>query len=473
MSKVETYPIYCGGEFISTANELIVRSPFSGETIGRTFLANADHINKAFSTAQQASKQLAQLPSYEKFKALRFIADALERDKERLAMILAAESAKPLSYARYEIERAAQTFLNAAEECKRLPGELLSLDWTPAGKGRTGMVKYFPVGIVIGIAPFNFPMNLAVHKIAPAIAAGCPIILKPASSTPLSTLELARIINQTDLPKGSVSILPMNREVGNALVQDERAALLSFTGSPEVGWAIKKLAGKKKVVLELGGNAGTIVASSADVVHAAERAVVGGFAYSGQVCIHAQRFIVHESLYNEFVERVVERTKQLIIGDPLDNNTQVSSMIDVTNSHRVLDWIAEAKAGGAVVQCGGAVKDGIVLPTVLTNTKPEMRVCREEVFGPVITIESYSTFDDAIAYVNNTRFGLQAGIFTNNIHELDLAFEELEVGGVIHNEVPTFRMDHMPYGGVKDSGLGREGVKYAILDMMEPRILVK
>lgn len=473
MSHSVTYPIYCAGEFITTANELIVSSPFSGEQIARTFLADADVINNAFAAAQQASKRLAQLPAYEKFKALRFIADALERDKERLAAVLAAESAKPLSYARYEIERAAQTFLNAAEECKRLPGELLALDWTPAGKGRSGIVKYFPVGIVIGIAPFNFPMNLAVHKIAPAIAAGCPIILKPASSTPLSTLELARIIDQTELPKGSVSVLPMNREMGNALVQNERAALLSFTGSPEVGWAIKKLSGKKKVVLELGGNAGTIVTSSADIAHAAERAVVGGFAYSGQVCIHAQRFIVHESVYNEFVKRVVEKTKQLVIGDPLDNSTQVSSMIDAANSQRVLDWIAEAKAGGAVVHCGGTVVDGIVLPTVLTNTTADMRVCSEEVFGPVITIESYKAFSDAIEYINNTRFGLQAGIFTNNIQELDLAFEELEVGGVIHNEVPTFRMDHMPYGGVKDSGLGREGVKYAILDMMEPRILVK
>jgi glyceraldehyde-3-phosphate dehydrogenase (NADP+) len=354
-----------------------------------------------------------------------------------------------------------------------LPKEYISLDWTPAGEHKEGFVKYFPIGIVAGIAPFNFPMNLAVHKIAPAIAAGCPIILKPASATPLSTLELARIIDETEWPKGAVSVLPMDRVAGNQLVTEKRFSLLSFTGSPEVGWEMKKNAGKKKVVLELGGNAGVIVARTAELDDALKKCLVGGFAYSGQICIHAQRLFVHSSLFSTFIQRFTEMVKALKNGAPEDNSTDVSVMIDEENAKRVESWVNEAVAAGAKVLCGGRRDKSFFYPTLITGTTGEMKVNAEEVFGPVVIVETFDHFTDAIAMMNNTRFGLQAGVFTNDASEIDAAFNGIQTGGVIINDVPTFRVDHMPYGGVKDSGLGREGVKYAIHDMLEARILVK
>jgi glyceraldehyde-3-phosphate dehydrogenase (NADP+) len=336
-----------------------------------------------------------------------------------------------------------------------------------------GLVKYFPAGLIAGIAPFNFPMNLAVHKIAPAIAAGCPIILKPASSTPLSTLELARIINETELPKGALSVLPMDRTSGNQLVTDERFALLSFTGSPEVGWEMKKNAGKKKVVLELGGNAGVIVARTADLEQALKKCLVGGFAYSGQICIHAQRIFVHHSIFSTFIQRFTEMVKALKNGNPEDNATDVGVMIDEENAKRVEQWVNEAVAAGAKILCGGYRDRSYYHPTLLTGTNRSMKVCSEEIFGPVVAVEPFEHFSDAVSMINDTRFGLQAGVFTNDMSEVDIAFNDIQTGGVIVNDVPTFRVDHMPYGGVKDSGLGREGVKYAIHDMLEARILVR
>jgi glyceraldehyde-3-phosphate dehydrogenase (NADP+) len=324
-----------------------------------------------------------------------------------------------------------------------------------------------------GIAPFNFPMNLAVHKIAPALAAGNPVILKPARSTPLSVLELARIIDETDLPKGAVSFLVTDREAGNMLVTDERFKMLSFTGSPDVGWEMKNKAGRKKVVLELGGNAGVIVTPSADMSKAVDKILTGGFAYSGQVCIHVQRAYIHHSVFSEFSRRLVDKVQKLKIGDPLDKDTDFSVMIDMENAGRVEAWIGEAVASGARVLCGGQRNGGMVYPTVLTGTKGEMKVCACEIFGPVVNVEPYDSFEDAVAEVNNSRYGLQAGVFTNQIDEMNHAFENLKVGGVIINDVPTFRVDHMPYGGIKDSGFGREGVKYAIMEMMEPKLLVK
>lgn len=316
-------------------------------------------------------------------------------------------------------------------------------------------------------------MNLAVHKIAPAIASGCPIILKPATKTPLSTLKLAEIIDQTELPKGAVSILPMNRETGNKLVTDERFRLLSFTGSPAVGWKMKSQAGKKKVVLELGGNAGVIVSDSSDIDHAVERCLLGGFAYSGQVCIHAQRIFVADAIFNTFIEKYIRRVEQLKQGNPVEPETEISAMIDADNAERVINWIKEAVDGGAKLLTGG-VRDGLhVKPTVITQTHREMKVCALEIFGPVVVIEKYSGFETAVEAINDSDYGLQAGVFTNRLDEMNMAFEKLDMGGVIINDVPTFRVDHMPYGGNKDSGSGREGVKYAIRDMMESKILVK
>jgi glyceraldehyde-3-phosphate dehydrogenase (NADP+) len=469
---MDTYDICIGGSFQKTDKILKVVNPFNNELFAETYLGRETDLEEAISKAQSAENVMKGLSSFERFEILRYIANTLIQRKERLSRVLAQESGKPLIYAGAEIDRSSQTFLIAAEESKRLPKEYLSLDWTPGGKDKEGLVKYFPVGLVAGISPFNFPMNLAAHKIAPAIAAGCPIIVKPASATPLSTLELAKIIDETSLPKGALSIIPMDRTTGMKLVTDERFKLLTFTGSPEVGWKMKKEAGKKKVVLELGGNAGVIVCGSADVNFAVKRCIFGGFAYSGQICIHAQRIFVERKIFDEFLEKFVVSAQSLRFGDPLKPETQISVMIDEPNAKRVEDWVREAVSGGAKTVCGGKREGAFCDPTVLTNTKRSMKVNCLEVFGPVVTVEPYTTIEEAVHMVNDTNFGLQAGIFTHNMNEINYAFINLEVGGVIVNDVPTFRVDHMPYGGIKDSGLGREGLKYAILDMMEPKILV-
>ena len=473
MPVSKTFEIYCAGHFIATPEILAVKNPYDGSLVATTYLAGFAELEEAVTAAANVAEELRKTPSFRRYDILKQISEALLAQKQQFAELITLESGKPIRYALGEVDRSIQTFVVAAEESRRLPKEYMSIDWTPAGAGKEGFVKYFPIGIVAGIAPFNFPMNLAVHKIAPAIAAGCPIIIKPSSLTPLSTLMLAQIIDQTALPKGAVSILPMNRHTGNKLVTDERISLLSFTGSPEVGWKMKRDAGKKKVVLELGGNAGVIISHGADLDAAVAKCVVGGFSYSGQVCIHTQRIYVLHDLFEEFAGRFVEKVQQLKPGNPLDPKTDIAEMIDLTNAERVENWVNEAVAAGAKILAGGQKDGSFMQPTVLTATREEMRVCSDEVFGPVVVIEPVATFAEAIKQINSGRFGLQAGVFTNSIDEMNQAFDQLHVGGVIINDVPTFRVDHMPYGGIKDSGLGREGVKYAILDMLEPRLLVK
>lgn len=470
---MKTYKLYSAGKFLTSKKVLEVRNPYNGALVAKTWLADKSILNKAIEKALSLQDTLRALSSLQKFTILSQISQELNANRKYLAEIMAMESAKPLKYTLAEIDRSVQTFLIAAEESKRLPKDYMSLDWTANGAGREGLINYFPIGLVAGIAPFNFPMNLAVHKLAPAIAAGCPIILKPASSTPLSCLELAKIIDKTDLPKGAVSILPMDRETGNLLVTDERFQLLSFTGSPEVGWKMKAQAGKKKVVLELGGNAATIIAESADLKDALPKSLMGAFSYSGQICIHAQRFIVHESHVKAFTAAMKAATLKLKYGNPVKTDTDISAMIDEENAIRVEQWIAEALKQGAKLICGGKRKGTYVEPTILTNCNASMKVYAEEVFGPVICINSYKTIQEAIDMANNTKFGLQCGVFTDSVAELDQCFRQIHVGGIIHNHVPTLRFDQMPYGGIKESGLGREGVKYAIMDMMEAKVLVK
>ena len=470
---MENYALYIAGNFIDTAEQLTVTNPFDNSIIAKVSIGGKEEINKAIEKSQLVREELQNLPSYKRYEILRFLSDRLKQKQKYYTEILSAESGKPMRYAMGEIARASQTFLVAAEESKRLPKEYINLDWTPTGENKEGIVKYFPVGIIAGITPFNFPMNLAVHKIAPAIASGCPIIVKPASKTPLSVLELAKLIDQTDLPKGAFSAIPTNREAGDMLVTDDRISLLSFTGSPAVGWKMKSRAGRKKVVLELGGNAGVIVSESANIEKAVERCVVGGFAYSGQVCIHTQRIYVHEKIFDAFTRQFIQKIKNMQAGNPLDDNTEVSVVIDEQNAQRINDWINEAIEMGATLLYGGKREGNFIQPTVLSDTNKKMKVNCMEVFGPVVVLEKIRSFDEGIKEINDTDFGLQAGVFTNNINEMNRAFNQIEVGGVIINDVPTFRVDHMPYGGIKNSGLGREGVKYAILDMMEPRILVK
>jgi glyceraldehyde-3-phosphate dehydrogenase (NADP+) len=465
--------IYVAGNFVDTDNLLDVINPYTGSIAGTTWLAGKEEYEQAVSAAAAVRKQLAGWPSWKRYESLMFIRNRLLGQRSEFARIITAESGKPMRYALGEVDRSVQTFTIAAEESKRLPSEYMSLDWTSAGEGREGIVRWFPAGIVGGIAPFNFPLNLAVHKLAPAIAAGCPIILKPSSNTPLTALKLASILAESGLPTGAVSILPMNRTTGNMLVTDPRLALLSFTGTPDVGWKMKVKTKKKKVVLELGGNAGVIVSRSAETETALRRCLTGAFSYSGQVCIHTQRIFVHQSIFSEFSERLAGMASKLLTGDPALPETEFSSMIDEDNAKRVEQWVDEALTMGARLLYGGKREGTFYSPTILTSTGNSMRVCSDEVFGPVVTIDPFNDFEEALDLINSTRFGLQAGVFTNDIREMDRAFAGLDVGGVVINDVPTFRVDHMPYGGIKDSGLGREGVKYAILDMMEPKILVK
>lgn len=470
---MKNYKIYVGGEFKETSDKLLVNNPFTGEIVAKTYIAGKVELEFAIEKARAVKEELKNLPSFKKYEILSDIAEEILNKREYLAAILSQEAGKPLRYALGEIDRAAQTFIIASEECKRMPGETMSIDWTPSGIGKEALVKYFPVGLIAGIAPFNFPLNLAVHKIAPAIATGNAIILKPARSTPLSVLELAKIIHKTALPKGAISVLPMDREAGNQLVTDYRIDMLSFTGSPAVGWRMKRDAGRKKVLLELGGNAGVIVSKSADLDLAVSKTVVGGYAYSGQVCIHVQRIYVHDSIFDAFVKKFVSKLEVMKMGDPASSETDISSMIDEENAIRVEEWVNEAVDDGAKVLFGGNRKGNYFEPTLLTDTKREMKVCGLEIFGPVVTVEKYSEFSNAVDMLNDSDFGLQAGIFTNLLNEMNLGFHNLDVGGVIINDVPTFRVDHMPYGGVKNSGNGREGVKYAMREMLEPRLLVK
>lgn len=466
-------PLYCGGRFVETTGHIDVFNSCDGSLVGQCHMAGPEELEKAIAAAYQAEGPLGAAPVYERAEWLKEIAAGILDQRKEIALILAREACKPLRYALAETDRAAEVFRTAAEETKRIPGEVISIDWTPAGKGKQGQIKYFPVGLVAGISPFNFPLNLTAHKIAPAIAAGCPIILKPATRTPLTTLKLAEIIDRSGLPKGAVSIMPMDRKTGNLLVTDERFKLLSFTGSPDVGWKMKADAGKKKIVLELGGNAGVIVTPSCDLQLAVQKCVAGGFSYAGQVCIHTQRIYVESTIFEEFSERFTTAVKNLRRGKPEDPDTEISAMIDEANAIRVEHWVKDAAASGAKVLCGGTRTGAFVEPTVITGTDFSMNVCCREIFGPVVTLERYCSFEQAVEWVNNSEFGLQAGVFTNSISEMDYAFNHIEAGGIMINEVPTFRVDHMPYGGIKNSGLGREGVRYAMLEMMEPRLLVR
>jgi acyl-CoA reductase-like NAD-dependent aldehyde dehydrogenase len=471
--QIKNYHIYAAGKFITTNYSLEIKNPFKNSVVATTYLADKSILEDSITQALSVKEELKSLSPQKKHDILKQISEELYYNRIQLSELLSLESAKPIKYALAEIERSAYTFLIAAEECLKNKTEYLSLNRINNTDQKEGTIEYFPIGLIAGIAPFNFPMNLAVHKLAPAIASGCPIILKPASRTPLSCLELAKIIDRTELPKGAVSILPMDRETGNLLVTDERFKLLSFTGSPDIGWKMKANCGKKKIVLELGGNAATIITQSADLKDVLPKSVMGAFAYSGQICIHAQRFIIHSSLYESFVNELKALTLNLKSGNPVDASTDISNMIDEANAIRVENWINEAIQQGAKLVCGGKRNGSYLEPTILTNCNHNMKVYAEEIFGPVVCINKYETIEDAIQQANNTKFGLQCGVFTNDKTELNKCFKQIDVGGVIHNHVPTLRYDQMPYGGIKDSGLSREGVKYAMHDMLEAKILVK
>lgn len=472
IAPVATHGFFVDGRWWEDGDVVEVRAPYDGNVIARVIQGRKEHAEAAIAAAVKAFGTTRRLPAFERQRVLRRISASIAERKEEFARTLAQEAGKPIKGARTEVERAIFTFNVAAEESTRIYGEFLPLDWQEFTAGRWGIVRRFPLGPVAGITPFNFPINLVAHKVAPAIAAGCPMILKPAPQTPLSALLLAECVQQAGWPDGGLNVLPLSNENAGLLVTDDRIALISFTGSVPVGWDIKRRAGKKKVVLELGGNAAVIVHSDADLAYAAERCIFGGFAYAGQTCISVQRILVEHSVYGRFTDLLLAGAKKLHVGDPLDEATDVGPLIRESDAIRTTTWIEEAVRGGARLLCGGGRKGLVVEPTVLTGTKPDMKVNSQEIFGPVVTVEPYKDFDHAIRQVNHSSFGLQAGIFTRDAKLLFQAYEELEVGGVIAGDVPSFRVDHMPYGGVKDSGLGREGLRYAIEEMTEPKLLV-
>ncbi len=498
-----TYPIYLAGQFVTNDKKLEVRNPYNNELSTTTYSATAQQVEEAIQAGLKVQGELAALPTHVRYEALMHIAARLKERKEEFAEAMTRETAKPLFYSRIEVDRAVQTFLDGAEESKRIYGEWMPLDRTVSGEKHEAIVRRFPVGLIAGIAPFNFPLNLVAHKLAPAIAAGCPIILKPASKTPISALLLAELIDEITkhdsvgarhalpqqpasdavgangrsplqlLPPGAISILPMDRSVGDMLVTDERFKLLTFTGSPSVGWDMKARAGKKKVVLELGGNAAVVVTPSGDWKKHLKKIATAAFGQSGQSCIHTQRIFAHDSIKQALTDALVNEAKALTYDDPMKESTLFSSMIDSANAERINSWVVEAVTEGAQIVYGGEmIANTGFMPTILTNTKKEMKVCGLEAFAPIVVVEGYTELSDAVARINDSDFGLQAGVFTKDIGEMMYAYEHLEVGGVVINNTSSFRADHMPYGGVKDSGIGREGVRYAIEDMTERKILV-
>ncbi len=466
------YPFYCAGGWRSSANRLEVRNPHDDSVVGVTSFATDSDLEDAIAAAEDAFETMKTMPTYERAGALTKLAAVMEERQEELAVLIAKEAGKPLRDARTEAMRGVFTVQIAAEEAKRIGGEMMPLDLLPSSKGRFGITRKVPIGPIAGISPFNFPLNLALHKVAPAIASGNPIVLKPPTHDPLTMLTVAEMIDGLGLPKGAVSIMPMDRALGDKLVTDDRFKLLSFTGSPDVGWDMKARAGKKKVVLELGGNAGVAIDRDADIDYAVSRVRMGAFAYAGQVCISVQRVFVHQDVYDQFCEKLASAVATIKAGDPLDPDTELGPMIDDKAAHRIDEWVQAAVREGGRVLTGGRANGRFYEPTVLVDVARESFVCSREAFAPIVSVFPTKDWDDTLSKINDSVFGLQAGVFTSSLEHALQAFERLDVGGVILNDVPVYRIDHMPYGGVKDSGLSREGLRYAIEDMTETRLLV-
>lgn len=461
-----------GGQWRRSETTEPVHNPFTGKILGEVFLAGKADAEAAIQSTVDAAREMGDLPSHARYHLLQRIAGAIYDRREEFARLITGEAGKPITDAKREVNRAVQTFTVAAEEAKRIPGEVIPLDWMPGTDSHLGILRRFPIGPVLGITPFNFPLNLVAHKVAPALAAGNPILIKPAPQAPLTALLLGEVAVEAGVPPGGLNILPCQNMVAEQLVVDARFKLLSFTGSAAVGWMLKSKCGKKKVVLELGGNAGVIIEPDADLDYAAQRCAAGGFGYAGQTCISVQRIFVHHSIADLFTTKLMMQVARLKAGDPSDESVVVGPLIDQRAAQRVEEWIAEAVSQGARVLLGGKRSGAVVEATVLSNVTPAMKVSCQEVFGPVVTVTPYRHFEEAIETLNQSDYGLQAGVFTQDVNKVFHAFRTLEVGAVLVNEIPTFRADHMPYGGVKDSGIGREGVRAAIEDMTEPRLLV-
>ncbi len=466
------YPYYLANEAVSPNQDLVVTNKYTGDVVTRVAMADTAAIDAAIQAAVEATEPMRKMPAYQRQAVLNHCVRRFEERFEEIAQALCLEAGKPIKDARGEVTRLIDTFKIAAEEATRIYGEVIPMDISPRAKGYSGQWKRVPIGPCSFISPFNFPLNLAAHKVAPAIAAGCPFVLKPASLTPVGALIIGEILAETDLPKGAFSILPCHRDGAELFTTDDRLKLLSFTGSPEVGWALKAKAGKKPVVLELGGNAAVVVDEGTDLDDAVQRIVFGAYYQSGQSCISVQRIMVHESLYDDARARLSQAVADLVHGDPADENTFIGPMISEKEAVRLHNWVVEAKEGGATVLCGGERDGAMLQATLLDNVRTDMNLNTQEAFGPVAILSKFTDFDQVLKDVNNSDFGLQAGIFTKDIYKAQKAWDELDVGGVVIGDVPSWRVDHMPYGGVKDSGIGREGVRYAIEDMTEIRLMV-
>ena len=470
-SELGEYGTLINGQWLKTGDAIEIRSPYDDFLVAIVHRAGSKEIEDAIVAAVAAFKVTRNIPSWRRAEILEKISAGIAARHEEFARTIALEAGKPIRTARLEVDRAIFTFKVAAEESKRIYGEIVPLDWIPGTEGRVAHIQRVPLGPVAGITPFNFPLNLVAHKVAPALAAGCPILLRPASQTPVSTLKLGEVVLESGWPEGGFAAVPSTTDCASPLVEDGRLKKLTFTGSPAVGWALKARAGHKRVTLELGGNAGNIIHRDADVPYAAGRVVFGGFSYAGQSCISVQRVYAHSEIYERFVDELVPRVNALKVGDPLHEETDVGPLIDSGAAERVEEWVKEAVERGAKVLAGGERNGNLWQPTVLAQIEEEMRVSCQEVFAPLVGLYRYTDVNQAISAVSASEFGLQAGLFTKNWDVIQDAFNGIEVGGLMINDVSTFRVDHMPYGGVKDSGQGREGLRYAIAEMTELKLL--
>ena len=463
--------LFVAGEWVETGNWLDIRSPYSGEVVGRVAKGGAEETRRAIDAAEQALHN--PLPAHKRAEILVKVVAGIARRHDEIARQISDEAGKPLKAARVEASRAMSTYTFAAVEARKLVGEMVPMDAAQAGEGKLAFTLRRPIGVVGAISPFNFPLNLVAHKLAPALAAGCPVVLKPATQTPLSALLLAELEDEAGLPPGWLSVVVgPSAEIGDVLVEDERVKAITFTGSGAVGWGLAARAARKKVNLELGNATPVIVTADADIEAAATAMAAHAFSFAGQSCISVQRLYVERPAYDRFVEAFLPKVEALKIGDPADEETDVGPVIDEDARERILEWIAEARDGGAEILAGGEERDGLIAPTVIAGASPELKVSCEEVFGPVVTVNAFDSLDEAIELANSTRYGLQAGIFTSRLDTAMRAGQELEFGGVIVNEAPTFRADQMPYGGVKDSGNTREGPAYAVHELTEERLVV-
>jgi glyceraldehyde-3-phosphate dehydrogenase (NADP+) len=470
-TRLGEFGIQIGGSQRETGETYEIKSPYDDSIVAVVHRASPEDVEHAIAKAVVAFETTRHLPSWKREQILMQISQGIAARREELGETIALEAGKPLKTALVEVDRAVFTFKIAAEESKRIYGEIVPLDWLPGNEGRRAEIRRVPLGPIAGISPFNFPLNLVAHKVAPALAAGNPILLRPASQTPLAALKLAEIIYGTDWPKDAFAVLPCSTDTARPLVEDDRIKLLTFTGSPVVGWGLKNKAGRKRVTLELGGNAAVIVNDDADVEYAAERIAWGGFTNAGQTCISVQRVFVHEQIYDRFTQELVRRVEALKVGDPLDPDVDVGPVIDSGNAERIEEWLDEAKEAGAEVLTGGERENSVWRPTVLAGAPETARVSCDEVFAPLLGLTKFSDVDEAIDAAGRSEFGLQGGIFTNDVRVIEKAFDRIDVGGLMVNDVPTFRIDHMPYGGVKASGAGREGLRYAIEEMTELKLL--